>query len=448
VAPDWRVIGFTVLLTLVAVLAAGLLPALHAGGTDLISTLKNDGTVFGRKLSQSRLRNLLVISQVAVCLMLLSCAGLLARNLIELRKVDAGFDPHAIFLVDATPRTAVPDRRMAAGQAVELLNSLPGVVAASLAAEAPLLGRSSANTLARPSGSLGAVAPIEKIQSFRVGQEFFRTFGIPVLRGRAFTAVEMELGARAVVVSESTARRWWAGGDAVGKTLTIDAGVLGVAGAQRGVDFVECEVVGVVRDVLSRVDSNDRGVVYLPFPSGPPAPAAILLRPRSDSPAALADLAQAAEAAGFTLQFRVRLSDFLTEQMLPFYGLAVLSGALGGLALLMASVGIYGVMAFGVNQRVREIGIRIALGATARNVAGLFVRQGMRLVAAGIVAGLIGGALFALLLAKVLFGLSGAFDPVAFGGVTLIFTAVALVACWLPARRAAKVDPMVALRAE
>lgn len=134
--------------------------------------------------------------------------------------------------------------------------------------------------------------------------------------------------------------------------------------------------------------------------------------------------------------------------MLPFYGLAVLSGALGGLALLMAMVGLYGVMAFGANQRVREIGIRIALGATAATVVGLFVRQGMRLVAVGIAVGLVGGALFSLLLAKALFGLGSAFDPVAFGGVTLIFSAVALVACWLPARRAAKVDPMVALRSE
>src|SRR6185369_12031170 len=128
---------------------------------------------------------------------------------------------------------------------------------------------------------------------------------------------------------------------------------------------------------------------------------------RSDSPAAMAEMVRAADAAGYSLQIRRRLSEFLDEQLLPFYGLAVLSGALGGLALLMASVGIYGVMAFGVNQRVREIGIRVALGATAKNVVGLFVRQGMKLVAAGIVLGLGGGALFALLLAKVLFGLGG-----------------------------------------
>ena len=134
--------------------------------------------------------------------------------------------------------------------------------------------------------------------------------------------------------------------------------------------------------------------------------------------------------------------------MLPFFGLAVLSGALGGLALLMAAVGLYGVMAFGVNQRVREIGIRVALGATAGRVVALFVRQGMRLVGVGIVAGLAGGALFALLLSKILFGLSGSFDPLAFGAVTILFSAVAVLACWLPARRAAKVDPMVALRAE
>jgi ABC-type antimicrobial peptide transport system permease subunit len=186
----------------------------------------------------------------------------------------------------------------------------------------------------------------------------------------------------------------------------------------------------------------------VPLGAADTARPSLFLRPRSDSPAALAEIVQAANTAGIGVYFNRRLSDFLEEQMLPYYGLAVLSGALGALALLMASVGLYGVMAFAVNQRTREIGIRVALGATAERVVALFVRQGMKLVAVGLMLGVVGGSLFALLLAKILYGIGGAFDPVAFGAVTLIFAAVALFACWLPARRATKVDPMIALRAE
>jgi putative ABC transport system permease protein len=203
----------------------------------------------------------------------------------------------------------------------------------------------------------------------------------------------------------------------------------------------------VARDVTSRVGEPDHMQMYL-LASQATIGAPFFVRPRSDSPAALAEIVRAAESAGYTVQFSRRLSTYLDDAMLPFFGLAVLSGALGALALAMASVGLYGVMAFAVNQRVREIGIRVALGATAAGVVRLFVRQGMRLVAIGIGLGLAGGALFALLIGKILYGLGGAFDPLAFGAVTLIFAAIASCACWLPARRAAKVDPMVALRAE
>jgi putative ABC transport system permease protein len=246
------------------------------------------------------------------------------------------------------------------------------------------------------------------------------------------------------------ARQLWPNGDALGNTLAIGEKLFtGQPGARAEAEtFRECEIVGVARDVLSRVEDVDRLLIYVPYTADDTWRTSLFLRPRSDSPAALAEIVQAANAAGIDVRLNRRLSDFLYEQMLPYYGLAVLSGALGALALLMASVGLYGVMAFAVNQRTREIGIRVALGATAERVVGLFVRQGMKLVTAGLLLGVVGGALFALLLAKILYGIGGAFDPVAFGAVTLIFAAVALFACWLPARRATKVDPMIALRAE
>ncbi len=210
----------------------------------------------------------------------------------------------------------------------------------------------------------------------------------------------------------------------------------------------EYQVVGVIADVRSNLLDQEQVYLYLPNAPGTVANGGVYVRPRSDTQAMLAAIGQEAAAAGLRVQVVRRVSANITEQRLPFLGLSALSGLLAGLALLMASVGLYGVMAFSVNQRVREIGIRAALGATAENIIGLFVRQGFRLIAVGVVIGLGAGIGFALLLPKLLFGGAGAIDPLTFGAVTLIFTIVALLACWLPARRAAKVDPMIALRAE
>jgi predicted permease len=437
------------LITFVAALAAGLLPALHAAGTDLVSSLKNDGTAFGRRMSQSRLRNLLVISQVAVCLMLLSCAGLLARNLVALRQADLGFTPQKVFTVNLTPRTAQTDRRVAFMQAVDTLRTFPNVAAVCAASRAPLLGGSGVTAPIKTTGVSANEAAEQDLRFSYISAGFFETFQIPLIRGRGFTSHEVESSARMIVISESAARRLWPGEEAIGKTLAISESAF--AGARRPAAieaFRDCEVVGVARDVTYRVGDDDHHLLYLPLSPEIAMIAPVFIRTAMVSSTTQADLTRAADAAGFTLQFNRRLSDYVDEGLLPFFGLAVLSGALGGLALLMASVGLYGVMAFAVNQRVREIGIRLALGATAEKIIGLFVRQGMRIVAIGIVLGLGGGALFALLLSKILSGLGGALDTLAFGAVTLIFAMVALAACWLPARRAAKVDPMVALRAE
>jgi ABC-type antimicrobial peptide transport system permease subunit len=184
------------------------------------------------------------------------------------------------------------------------------------------------------------------------------------------------------------------------------------------------------------------------MPLDDPGRMVVFVRPRANSAAALAGIVRAAETRGLGLRFDDRLSSQLTQAVLPYYSLALVSGALGALALVLASVGLYGLMTFAVNQRVREIGVRMALGATARLVVMLFVGQGMRLVVIGLALGLIGGGLLALLLGRILYGLIDAFDPAAFVAVTLLFAVIALFACWLPARRATKVDPMVALRTE
>jgi ABC-type antimicrobial peptide transport system permease subunit len=295
----------------------------------------------------------------------------------------------------------------------------------------------------------------QRIAYNRVSTGFFEAFGVPVLRGRAFTQREVLSGAPVVVVSESAARRLWPGQEALGKILPVDDGLFehtkGPGATAPGERFRECEVIGVSRDYLSNWGGN-KGKEMLLLPLSATGSASILVRLESDSTAIMRGVEQTAAAAGLPVKFQERLSVMVDRGLWPFRAFASISGALTGLSLLLATVGLYGVVSFGVNQRVREIGVRMALGATAERVTGFFVRQGMRLVAIGIILGLFSGAAFARLLAEAMpgadFAGTLAFRAGVFAVVTALLTGVALLACWLPARRAAKVDPMVALRAE
>jgi predicted permease len=437
-SPDLRVALFTAVVALVAGLAAGLMPALQAVRTDLMSTLKSDGSAFGRRVSQSRLRNLLVVAQVAVCLMLLSCAGLLVRNLIKLQGLDLGCEPGSVFTVELTDARDAGRFSTELRHSLELLRALPDIAGACAFRGNPLFGAMGTTV------SVPASPEVEqRMACALVSAGFFETLGISLSRGRGFTPREVEAATRTVVLSEAAAARLWPGADPLGKIVGLRDPTAGAAGARR-----DYEVIGIARDVRNHAFERDTAFIYFPLPPDAALLSAVCIRPRQDSGAALAAIVAQARAAGVPLRFRDRLMKFVEIQSLPIRGLAWLSGILGALALLMAAVGLYGVMAFAVNQRVREIGIRVALGAPASRVVGLFVRQGMKLVTIGAVFGLMGGTLFALLLRRVMFGLGDAFDPIAFGAVTVLLAAVALLACWLPARRATKVDPMVALRAE
>jgi predicted permease len=449
--PDFRVAAFTAVMALVAAVGAGLLPALQASRADLVSSLKNNGTALGQRLGQVRVRNRLVVLQVAISLMLLSCAGLLVRNMVALRHPHPGFDPEPVFLVNVVWRnmaaaTDSQSRDLALREAVEHLRALPGVASATLAQWGPLLGgpETKMTVLSRTGGQ-----PTAKAGRFCFMTDgFIDTFGLQLLRGRGFTGQEVMADQRFLVISESAAKEFWPGEDPIGQSLALREDLFVSATRPARDSLRQFQVIGVVADVQSNLMDQKHVYVYVPRAPGVVQNGAIWARPQGNTAATLASIAKQADAAGLRLQMERRLSANIVEQRLPFVGLSALSGLLAGLALVMASVGIYGVMAFSVNQRVREIGIRAALGATAENIVGLFVRQGFRLISVGVVTGLGAGIGFSLLLPKILFGSSGAFDPLTFGIVTAIFTAVALLACWLPARRAAKVDPMVALRAE
>ena len=452
--PDYRIFGFALLASLIAGVAAGLAPALQASRPNLTSALKDEGSTFGQHLSQSRLRNALVVIQVAVCLTLLIAAGLLVRNLQKVRTIDIGLETAKVFTVSAGLQTPQKDAVREAElrrQLAARLRSLPGVKAVSLATRQPLFGRPNRTRVTLPGQARPEDQPLQANYNL-VSPEYFDTLGIRLTRGRFFTEQETRANVPVVVVSESTARRFWPNEDAVGKRIGIASTPPGGAN-ESGANLPQFEVVGVTRDTRSGwVWEKDETFIYAPLYAAPqsagPSDEYILVRTQDDTWQAMAAVRGEAEAVDPNLSVTLRrVNDSLAYQMTPFEALAQVAGALGMLALLVASVGLFGVMSFIVNQRTREIGIRVALGARSADVIRLLLMQGMKLTVIGIVLGLLGGVAISRLLAAVLIDLSP-FDPLAFGGVAVFLSVVALLACYLPARRATKADPLTALRCE
>lgn len=444
--PDLHVLGFTALLTLGAILVTGLLPAWHASGKNLIAAVRNEGYPIAGRLTPSRLRKLLVIGQVAISLTLLSCAGLLTRNLIARQKLDLGFDAQAVYGIGLGPNPGSTDLNGDFRRVLATVRAIPGVAAAGVASPAPFRG----TTYTRLRSTNPELERAEwGVQSSYISDGMFDTFGIPLRRGRTFHESELHSASRVIVVSETLARRLWPHTDPVGQTLAVSEERWATRQRPAAPDaFRVCEVIGVAGDIETGNPNDNHEFLFLPIPLDVRGGAPLFVRPRQVTAAALAEIVDASKAAGLNLQFECRLSYWVEFEMLPFYAFAITSASLGLLALGMASVGLYGLMTFSVHQRVREIGVRMALGATADQVVKLFVREGLGLVTVGLALGLVSGGFFASALSKVLSGFFNAFDPVAFTAVTLLFGVIAVLACWLPARRATKVNPMVALRSE
>ena len=452
-APDWRVFGFTLLLAAIAGIGAGIAPALQASNPELTNALKEEGSVFGRHLSQSRLRSSLVVAQIAVCSSLLIGAGLLVRNLLRVRTIDTGMTTKNVCSVavglkaSGTEKKDVSREGELRHQLAERLRAMPGVVSVSEAHQVPLsggMGNVAVTLAGQPSDR-----PFEARFNF-VSPEYFDTLSIPLLRGHGFSPQEVTANAHVVVVSEATARRYWPGGDPLGQRI-------GIAASQSGDDvqdksayvYEQYEVIGVARDARSRwVWDKDETFLYVPLPPGSAFGQYLIVRTEGDPTNVMSTVRSLAVTTDPLLRASVqRIDESLAYQMAPFRAIAWLSGALGLLALVLASVGLYGVMSFVVTQRTREIGIRMALGAQHVDVVRMFIRQGLRLTFIGIVCGIAGGVLISRLLRAVLIDISP-FDPLAFASVSIFLTVVALLAILVPARRATKVDPLVALHYE
>jgi predicted permease len=450
---DRRIVGFGVVMATVVGLAAGLMPALHSVRRDGIFALKHDGSSFGRKVTPSRLRSLLLVGQVAVCLTLLAVSGIVTGRLLQARRGDAGFSTDGVYQVGPAALGAVGTMwSIDPLGAVETLRTLPGVNSAAIVGATPLRkpGNNVSSTLVQVAGGYP-----DKISYNRISAGFFETFGVPLQSGRGFTPREITLGAQVVIVSETAAQQLWPGREAVGQFIAVDAATFDRSAARAKIpnrEYRDYEVVGVARDVKSNWSSDgDQRLLWFPLPARG-ATGSIFVRVQADAPGNLRAIERVTTEAGLPVRFQERLAAIVDRGLTPFRAFAGISAALSGLALVLATVGLYGVTSFGVSQRVTEIGVRLALGATEGLVTALFVRQGMRLVAWGVGLGLGGGAAFAALLTKALPGARFVSDVTfcceVFAVVTIFLAGVALVGCWLPARRAAKVDPMIALRAE
>jgi predicted permease len=436
VQPDFRVFGYALLLTLLTGAAFGLLPALHASRADLNSALKeNSPSEIGKPARAGFLRGLLVGAQVAVCMVLLLAAGLLLHGLYFAQTVEPGFERKDIFVADASlhRQGITPERALVLHQQLrERLAALPGVDSVALALHSPLNSDHTGGDFYLS----GSDRQLMSEYSY-VSPEFFPILGLPIVRGRNFTEPEARAGAQVVIVTESTARQFWPGQDPVGKAI------------RQSTDKDFRQVIGVARDAqVSHLGRSDEAFIYL-LPSPKELPEVQFMIHRNASFAATqTDIRSVARSIDPDLPVSItRLEDNLEFWRAQSRLLVGLSAALGGLALILVAVGVYGMVSYSVSRRFREIGIRIALGAGGKNVLRLVFRRTLRPVAIGAGIGIIASVGVSLILRSLLYGIS-AFDPVAFLGVPAFLLAIAFLASYIPARRATRVDPVTALRYE
>jgi predicted permease len=465
VAPDQRVLAYMLFLAIVSTAAFGLAPAMEASRPNLSSGLKDEGA-FGSHLRKSRLRDFMVGAQVTVCVVLLIAAGLFARTSERALSIDLGFDYRNVVSLDIVFPPAASPAKIAATrtQLAQQLEALPGIQSVAVTSHMPLVHgglRDIAVSLnGRSLDDPGTPVPIYTL----VTPEYFATMGIPIVRGRGFTLQEARedsnFDGSPVIVSETTARRFWPGEDPLGKRFAF--GPLRnhwqLSSGEEHPHSASSTVIGVARDVRSVVlDRVDDTCLYFPVtrafggtatgsngrPNG-----TIVMRARSDPNRAVVAVQRELQANHSDLQATVGDSRTAFTDQTGFVlarACAIASAVIGLLGLAMASVGIYGTVAFAVTQRTQEIGIRMALGAQRGNVLGLVMRESMRPVAIGLVIGFACSAVAARLMSTFLFGLS-ALDPAAFLGASAFLSVVALFAGYLPARRATRVDPVIALR--
>ncbi|MCH8948204.1 MAG: ABC transporter permease [Acidobacteria bacterium] len=440
---DYRVLAFAFGVTLATGIIFGLAPALQATKPNLVVALKEVGAGGAGGYRRSYLRNGLVVTQVALSVLLLAGAGLFLRSLANAGTIDVGFDPENVLLVSLDLGLQGYDEvrgRVFYQQLQERLEKHPQIESASVARSLPL-GLGGARRTVAIEGYQPAPGEDMEHHFNVVGPRYFETLRIPIVRGRSFTDQDSKNAPGVVIVNQAFARRFWPGENPIGKRLT----------AQNPQDEYPLEIVGVAKSgKYITLGEDPRPYIYYPHRQQFYQPAMDLLVRATGNPSALTDAVRGeVRALDPTLAaYSVRtLTEHMGVSLLPVRMAATLLGIFGFLALVLAAVGIYGVMSYAVSQRTHEIGIRMALGAQPRDILRSVIGQGMMLVLIGVVIGLAVALAVTRFLTFLLYGIS-ATDPATFAGVSLLLAAVALLACYIPARRATKVDPMVALRYE
>ncbi|HZT61202.1 MAG TPA: ABC transporter permease [Pyrinomonadaceae bacterium] len=440
---DPSVLAFTLAASVLTGVAFGIAPALQASRVDLGESLKEGGRGATAGRARSRVRSLLIVSEVALSVVLLVGAGLLVRSFVNLRNTNPGFDPRGVLAASVSlpelKYSKDEQLRQFYGQALERIRAVPGVESVGAIMPLPLSdnginvtftveGQPDPGPGARPIAGARVVTP-----------DYLRVMNIPVLRGRGFDEHDGASAPQVLLVNETLARQLFPGEDPIGKRLDV------------GLNNVKGEVVGVVRDVRSRGLEKEAGLeFYVPYEQVPFDSMQLVVRAKGGDPAALAPAVRAAvqeidkDVPLYQVQPMGQLvADSVARQRFSMTLLA----AFAGLAMVLAAVGIFSVMSFLVAQRTHEIGVRVALGAQGRDILSMVVRYGMTLALAGVAAGLVGAFALTRLMSGLLYNVSPT-DPATFAVISALLLLVAFAACLVPARRATKVDPMVALRYE
>lgn len=441
---DGWVLAFTLVISLLTGIVAGLAPAWHLTKTDLNRALKEG---LGRTDSDSggnRTRRVLVVSEVALSLVLLTGAGLLIRTLWALRNADPGFDPHNVLtfsLVTSQTKYRQPAQRIRLfDQLLRQVRALPGVESAGAIDDLPLAGNNSNWPIAVEGRVAGALAEQPEVDTCTVSPGYFRTMRVPLLQGRFFNESDRPGTQPVIVISEAMAKKFWPNESPLGRHLTtaFDPGAT-------------LEVVGVVGNVKDRglARLSPVATMYIPIFQFSDTGISVVIRTTVDPTSMISAVSSAVrqidpdQPIQDAMSMDQVLNDSLSQQRFSMLLLA----AFAGLALLLAAIGIYGVIAYSVAQRTHEIGIRVALGAHRLDILKLVVGEGMLLALIGLGIGIAAALGLTHVLATMLYGVRPT-DPLTFVAVSLLLAAVALLACYIPARRATKVDPTVTLRHE
>ncbi len=441
---DGRVLGFTAACSLLTGFVFGTVPALEASNPDVNETLKEGGRS-GAGGGRHRLRSLLVVAEIALSLVLLVGAGLMMRSFISLQNVNAGINPEGVLtMYIALPgaKYRAPEKRIAFfSQLLERVRAIPGVKSAGTNTGLPLAGNNWGRSLTVEGFPVLPVGEAPAINHCVISPNYFSAMGITILKGRDFDERDSRDAPKVTIIDERLAREYWPDEDPIGKRIRF--------GPPEDNEPWHT-IVGVVGEVKhQRLDASTRKSVYLPFPQIPIGGSSLATR-TSGRPESL--------IAAVRTQLRDLDSDLPLTRVMPMTEVVAravwqprlytaLFGVFAAVALILATVGIYGVMSYAVTQRTREIGLRMALGAQKQDVLKLVVGHGVVITAIGVGVGLVAAVALTRLMSSLLFGVSTT-DPITFAAVSMLLAGVALAACFVPARRAAKVDPMVALRYE